>query len=185
MIFLDTETTGLIIPGVEDPGAQPRIIEIAAIRTIGYEYAPIEEYTQLLNPGVALDPKITQITGLRDEDLKAAPPFEAVIQDLIRVFRADEENTLIAHNLPFDLGMLVFELRRRGWEQRFPYAWNQVDTVTMSGGQKLENWAKSLGVLRDAQSHRALDDARLLWSCYREFQHRNLEEEEHASPAVV
>jgi DNA polymerase III subunit epsilon len=167
MIFFDTETTGLILPGVEDPAQQPRIIELAAVSVcVGVPREEWPTFSRLINPSCPIPAKVTQITGLTDDAVKDAPPFPTIVPELVRFFRADPDNTFVAHNVMFDLWMLIFELRRCGWEQRFPYCWRQIDTVTESGGQRLENWAKALGVLRVPQTHRALDDVNLLIDCY-------------------
>lgn len=166
MIFLDTETTGLPVPGAP-LDQQPRIIELALIITdsVGQEQ---EVFHSLINPGIPVPEVITKITGLTDEDLKSAPPFAGIVPHLVRIFREDQENTTIGHNIGFDLEMIVNELRRIGWEHRFPYSRTYVDTVPLSGGKKLENWAKEVMKERfTKQSHRALDDVRMLIECWR------------------
>lgn len=161
MIILDTETTDLILPGLEDPTLQPRMIEVAAVSLVrGEERA---HFSSLVNPGVPLSETTTKITGLTDAELAGAPTFPGVVQGLIDLFRSDPDNCLCAHNVQFDLGMLVFELRRIGWEWRFPYCQHQRDTVTESGNKKLIVWAREvLGEPALAQTHRAMEDVQLL-----------------------
>jgi len=165
MIFFDTETTGLILPGIPDPAKQPQIIELAMVRT-GPQRE--ESFVRLLNPGVPLSPDIIRITGLRDADLKDAPSFPDILPELIEFVRLDMDNAVVAHNAPFDLGMLLFELRRIGCEHRFPWWWRQIDTVPLSGGKRLVNWAEEvMGARFPGQTHRALDDVKLLMECYK------------------
>lgn len=165
-IFYDCESTGLLREGIENPALQPQVIEIGAVLTRRNEV--VRTYSQLINPGIGLPPEITRITGLKDEDLKDSPAFAQVLADLITLFREDEEQMFIAHNAPFDLGCLIFELRRLGMEHRFPYPFHQVDTVPLSGGKKLQVWAQELlGDKAPQQTHRALEDAQLLFNCWR------------------
>lgn len=186
MIFFDTETTGLLKPGIEDAAKQPQMIEVAAwsidrdiIEDLGLTNFAWEkgcatgmQFTSLVNPGVPLPAIITKITGLTDKDLELAPTFPAILPDLIDLFRADADQIFVAHNVPFDLGILMFELRRCGWEHRFPYCSRQLDTVQLSGGKKLINWATDLDVA-NSQTHRAMDDVRMLVQCYAEHSKRN------------
>lgn len=166
MIFLDLETTGLIKPGIEDPSQQPQIIEIGAI--IWEDGEELNKFTTLINPGVPLPPIITKITGLTDAQLQHSQSFVEVLPDFIDFVYQDPDHAFVAHNLPFDLGCLVFELRRIGWEHRFPYPSKQIDTVPLSGGKKLAVWSKEV-IRADAfteQTHRALDDVRRLIACW-------------------
>jgi DNA polymerase III epsilon subunit-like protein len=167
MIFWDTETTGLLLPGIEDPKQQPRIIELAAVLLVNGEERAT--FTSLFSPGMALPAIITKITGLTDGDLVGAPKFVTKLPEIIDFWRSDPDNSSVAHNHPFDAGCLVFELRRCGWEHRFPYASKQIDTVPLSGGKKLENWSREV-IKADAfvaQTHRALDDVRRLIECWK------------------
>lgn len=165
MIFFDTETTGLIKKGIQDPNKQPRIIEIGLILATD-EGETRAMYTTLLNPGEPLSPIITKITKLTDADLVNAPTFPEVLPELIAFFR--RSNVLVAHNLEFDLGMLVFELRRIGWEHRFPYPSEHIDTVPLCGGKSLANWSEEvLEKGLEPQTHRALGDAQRLVACWK------------------
>jgi len=98
---IDIETTGL------DP-ATDHITEIAAIRAEvgpgGYvrEIGRFQTYVAL-PPGVEIPPKITELTGIKTEDLRGAPH---VIGALISLdwFSGD---TIVAHNAPFDLSFIT------------------------------------------------------------------------------
>ncbi len=163
MIFFDAETTGLIKNKALMLVHQPHIIEIGAVRDDG------EEFETLLNPGVKLEPIITKITGLRDEDLADAPTFRDVLPDLIEFFIGQE--ALVAHNMPFDLGMLLFELRRCDAEFKFPYPPNHIDTVQLAMPSYRGKFMKLENLYRDLigeyeQKHRALEDAKDLKAVY-------------------
>lgn len=167
MIFLDNETTGLIKAGIEDPTVQPRIIELGCIITdsAGNE---LSRYSTLVNPEVTLDPVVMKITGLTDADLVRAPVFPSIVRELARVFRSDPDQTLVCHNVPFDHGCLVFELQRIGWEFRFPWPTEHIDTVPLSGGKKLSHWAQEVLPADYApQVHRAIADAQMMLDCWK------------------
>ena len=178
MLFFDTETTGLVKEGVLDLNQQPQIIELAAAiwwrpakEGISMDLRP-RTFTRLINPGKPLPPEIVKITGITDDMLANALPFPAVLMDFIEFVRMDvHEPGLVAHNLAFDLDMLVFELRRIGWEHRFPYPSRHIDTCSADyAGERvsLKKWAeRALGDKFKQQTHRALDDVLLLLECYK------------------
>lgn len=77
---------------------------------------------------------------------------------------------MIAHNLWFDLNMLVNDLRRIGAEFRFPYPPKQVCTVeayqhVRGRREKMTEMYERIMGEPLAQTHRALDDARALQRC--------------------
>jgi DNA polymerase III epsilon subunit family exonuclease len=162
MIFFDTETTGLIANLALPLHLQPHIIEIGAVRDDG------AEFSQLINPGIKLDKVITDITGLTDADLFDQPMFDEVYKDLIDFFHGHE---LVAHNFPFDKGMLDIEMRRLGDE--FPWPEVMIDTVHLARPlykgkfKKLRHLFDDLINVPYEQSHRALDDAKMLQRVYK------------------
>lgn len=164
MIFFDTETTGLILPGVEDLTKQPRIIEIAMVRLEGNDQSHFQSLVHIDEP---LTPEIVKITGITDSNLVGAPTFVELLPELINFMRAGPAEEIVAHNVEFDQWMLIFELRRCGWEHRFPYPQRWTDTVPLSGGKKLANWGKEVRGENFKQSHRALDDVLLLIDCWK------------------
>lgn len=161
MIVFDTETTGLIEHEALPLEKQPRIIEIGAVLMIGGK--EVDHFSSLVNPGVPLSPEITRITGLRDEDLKDAPVFIELYGALYRFF--EKADDVVAHNCRFDQMMLVFELRRVGLEHNFAYPQRWIDSRTVYPG-RLQKWAAERDPTFSAQTHRALDDARLLARLY-------------------
>ena len=73
-------------------------------------------FSALVNPGMPIPAMITGITGIDDETVAGAPPIEVVLPRFVD-FAA--HSVLVAHNAPFDLGFLDYELgRQRG--QTFP-----------------------------------------------------------------
>ncbi|HEU5433220.1 MAG TPA: exonuclease domain-containing protein, partial [Thermomicrobiales bacterium] len=101
-VALDVETTGL-------RPAQQRIIEIAAIRFAGG--LEVERFETLLDPGRALPKYIAELTGLSNEALAAAPPFERIAPGFLEFVG---QALLVGHNVDFDINFVNAELRRCG-----------------------------------------------------------------------
>jgi DNA polymerase III epsilon subunit family exonuclease len=166
-IIFDTETTGLTLPTAAGFAAQPRIIEIGAIKLdVNDGRATAEqEFSQLLDPGETLEAVITKITGIRDSDLVGQPRFEDVVEQLAEFFAGVE--VLIAHNAPFDVTMLKSELLRAGAAAEFPVPPQVICTVHefrafFGHDPKLvELYELALGEPLK-QTHRAIDDCRAL-----------------------
>jgi DNA polymerase III epsilon subunit-like protein len=100
MIVFDLETTGLPKAEGSDLDLQPRIIEFGAIRFTDGNFEEYDRLEFMCNPGHDLDPKISKITGIKDEDLKEKKPFIYHYKDLCKFFLG--ETSMAAHNLPFD-----------------------------------------------------------------------------------
>ncbi|MCE7945850.1 MAG: hypothetical protein DYG88_00310 [Chloroflexi bacterium CFX4] len=94
LVALDLETTGL------DP-ADAQIIEIGAAKFRDGEM--IETYSTLVNPSVTIPARVTDITGIRNEDMIGAPKIAQVLPALT-AFVADA--VLVGHNVEFDLRFL-------------------------------------------------------------------------------
>lgn len=98
---LDIETTGL------NP-LTDHITEIAAIRAEvgpgGYirEIGRFQTYVALPD-GVEIPPKITELTGIKTEDLRGAPPLISALISLDWF----AGNTIVAHNAPFDMSFIA------------------------------------------------------------------------------
>ena len=68
-VALDLETTGL-------SSDEDQIIEVGAVRFRGSE--TLDTFQSFVNPGRRLDPFVTRLTGITDDDLRDAPGFSAV-----------------------------------------------------------------------------------------------------------
>ena len=163
-LIFDTETTGLVLHPLAKDELQPRIIEWGGM-LVDEKGDELDELDVLINPGIPLPEKITKITGLADADLEHEPPFAALAPLLFNMFsRAD---AMIAHNLPFDTGMMTLDLRRAGLLEGWP--WPKIKICTVQ--EHAEEWGRRpkltelyehyLGKKLE-QSHRALDDVRAL-----------------------
>src|SRR5689334_2991604 len=131
MIVFDTETTGLVQPTLVPLDQQPEIIELGAVLLNDKTLAEEDCYTALVRPKkLPLDPKITQITGLKSTDLQDQQPFAARYLGLCEFFAG--EKTLVGHNLDFDRNLLWFELARIDRVKQFPWPWEHKCTVELT-----------------------------------------------------
>jgi DNA polymerase III subunit epsilon len=173
MIILDTETTDLLKPEGADLSTQPHIIEIAMVQLHHSSYKIVDEYQALLDPGVPLDEEThKKITGLTNADLAGKPNFLELVDEIAEFCRGQE--VLIAHNLAFDRGVLVAELKRIGREFSFPYPPKQICTVDSTRhlrGHRLkltELYELKIGK-KLKQTHRAMDDVLALAAIVKEM----------------
>jgi DNA polymerase-3 subunit epsilon len=98
---IDFETTGL---GAAQGG---RATEIAAVLVQGGQI--VGRFQSLMNSGAWVPPFITQLTGISNEMVQAAPPARAVMHEVARFTRGCP---LVAHNAAFDRSFWRAELAR-------------------------------------------------------------------------
>jgi len=118
--LIDLETTGLLKPEAMDENFQPHIIEICVMRGDAV-------FTSFIKPPIPISQEIQTITGITDAMVKDAPSFARLYPSLVQFMLGAE--TLVAHNLAFDKGVLIAELRRIGKEFNFP--WPPIDVCTV------------------------------------------------------
>src|SRR6266516_7394401 len=148
-VVFDLETTGLR-PGLARP------CEIGAVRVRALELG--ERFQTLANPGAKLEPAVAALTGLRDEQLRRAPPVAAAVRRFL-AFAGDA--VLVAHNARFDMAFLDNETMRLTGRR---VAATVVDTVGLArrllGRQPANLAALSYRFATEARPcHRALPDA--------------------------
>ncbi len=101
-VVFDLETTGL-------SAAQSRICEFGAVRVQALEL--VDTFQSLVNPGVALPDPVARLTGLREQELRQAPPVSSVLRRFL-AFAGD--SMLVAHNARFDQSFLERQLQLHG-----------------------------------------------------------------------
>ena len=148
-VVFDLETTGLR-PGLARP------CEFGAVRVERLE--PTATFHSLANPGARLQPAVAALTGLRDEQLRRAPPVAAVVRGFL-AFAGDA--VLVAHNARFDMAFLDNETMRLTGDRLVA---SVVDTVGLArrllGRQPANLAALAHRFVTDAKPcHRALPDA--------------------------
>lgn len=152
-ICFDLETTGL-------NANSDKIIEIGAVRVKNRQI--VEEFGTFADPGMSLEEKTTELTGITDKMLEGAPSQKEALQKFIDF--CGDSPVLIAHNANFDVSFVKATAKRENIKFEFTYA----DTVPMSRAlimsiknHKLDTVAKYLKI-PSFNHHRACDDARAL-----------------------
>ncbi|QIR86827.1 3'-5' exonuclease [Paracoccus sp. AK26] len=158
-VVFDTETTGLDI-------ASDRIVQIAGLRLARGRLTG-ERFETLVNPGRPIPSGSTKIHGITDEMVADAPDMTTA---LAAFHHFVEDAVLVAHNAPFDMGML----RRASLETRVHFDNRVVDTILLSAlvwGQSaphsLDMLAMRLGIVIPLEErHTAIGDARATAEAY-------------------
>lgn len=150
-VVVDIETTG------HSPAKGDRIIQLAIV-TIENGII-LDTYMEFINPGRKIPMFIQDLTGISDEDVAHAKPFEAYAEIVSEKLR---DAIFVAHNTNFDLPFLQKELQRSGQPKWQGLA---MDTVELSRllyptaiSFKLQDITADLGIPL-GNAHRADDDA--------------------------
>jgi DNA polymerase-3 subunit epsilon len=155
--FVDLETTGT-------RAAADRITEVGIVRVDDDGRAVrVTEWTSLVDPEVPIPPEIQALTGITDAMVKGAPSFSTIAHDIREMLAGC---IFVAHNARFDYGFLkhAFARLERAFSARV------LCTVRLSRRLFPEAEGHGLDALiaRHAipvsQRHRALGDARAIWS---------------------
>lgn len=114
LVILDLETTGVWIE-------KDRIIEIGMIRCFPDDTR--QTFATKVNPGMPIPPEVSEVTGIKDADVKDAPKFRDIAQ---QVFRFLEDADIGGFNVErFDLPLLEREFNDCGikfdWSKRAVY----------------------------------------------------------------
>jgi DNA polymerase III epsilon subunit-like protein len=160
-IIFDTETTGLTLPRIADPSKQPRIIEMAMRIVDASTGERLEDFESLVNPEMTISDENIKITGITNEMVALMPTFKAYMPGLASIFQ--QADILLAHNAPFDVAVLNYELLRAGGSQTFPWPKQVICTaheyVSLIGflPHLKDLYLKVMGVELE-QVHRAMPD---------------------------
>jgi DNA polymerase-3 subunit epsilon len=150
---IDFETTGL------GPAQGGRATEIAAVLVQGGEI--VARFQSLMNSGAWVPAYITQLTGITNAMVQAAPPARAVMHEVARFTKGCP---LVAHNAAFDRGFWHAELTRAECEADAAHAF--ACTLLLSRrlyphaeNHKLGTLARLHALPSAGRAHRALADA--------------------------
>lgn len=158
IVFVDLETTGGSL-------ADHRITEIGVVEASS---RGISRWSTLVNPQQSIPPFIQQLTGITDDMVRDAPPFEAIAPDL---FARLDGKLFAAHNANFDRGFLRSEFKRAG----FAFHPDVLCTVRLSRALRPDEKRHGLDALIERHAlvpmarHRALADADLLWQFWQQL----------------
>lgn len=147
-ICIDLETTGL------DPKTD-RIIEIGAVKVLGGQVT--DRFQTFVDPGRILEEKITELTGITDEDLAGAPALDTVFGELME-FCGDLP--LLGHSVLFDYSFL----KKAAVDRKKSFERQGVDTLKIARKYLADLESRSLKYLCEYykiphKAHRALEDA--------------------------
>lgn len=165
-VVVDLETTGLA-PKTD------KILEIGAYRVVGGDFK--EKFHMMLDPGIPVPPRITELTGITQEMVQG----KARVEDGIRAFiDFAGELPLLGHNLIFDYGFLKHAAVNGG----YLFDKEGVDTLKISREMLPQLASRSLGALcahfsiSQQSAHRGDDDARVTALVYEELKKRYAEQ---------
>lgn len=148
---VDLETTGTSVNHGD------RIIQVGCVLVQDGEI--INHFETKINPRVAVPRHITQLTGIKNNDVRNAPLFEDIAGTLYSLLSG---TIFVAHNVNFDFPFLNAELERAGYPSLSIKA---IDTVTLSQiliptvkSYRLRDLTSSLSIEHD-HPHSAVSDA--------------------------
>ncbi len=159
LVLFDTETTGLQF-------SRDEIIEFAAVvvEQVDGEAQIVREYDELisLSPGGFVPPKITELTGISNQDLRERGlPKTRVCRDIAEMIQGN--TLLLAYNAHFDLSFLFYMLLRDG-DPTILKGKDKLDLLTVYRDRrgyphKLCSAIEAYGLTgKVVNSHRAVDD---------------------------
>ena len=155
LVLFDTETTGLQY-------SRDEIIEFAAV--VVEKEGVVREYDELitLSPGGFIPPKIQQLTGITEMDLRERGISKTrVCGDIAEMFAGN--TLLLAYNAHFDLSFLYYFLLRDG-DPQILKGKDKLDLLTVyrdrhSFPHRLSSAIDTYGLSgKVVNSHRAVDD---------------------------
>ncbi len=152
LVAFDIETTGLT-PVVD------RIVEIGAVKF--RERKVIDTFQELVDPEMPISPGASAVNGITDEMVRGKPAIEHVLPLFIDFLN---EAIPIAHNAPFDVGFLSYDISLLNLDTSDKPI---LDTCAIPKkifphffSYSLENLARDLKI-RSREFHRALADAQV------------------------
>lgn len=167
-IVLDTETTGMNM----DTGPHylgHRVIEIGAVEVINRRLTG-RHFHVYLKPDRKVDEEAIQVHGITDAFLADKPPFADKVTEFLEFISGAE---LVAHNAPFDVGFLDYEMQLLGRPERMAALCKVTDTLAMARkiypGKRnnLDVLCERYGIDNSHRSlHGALLDAEILADVY-------------------
>lgn len=149
LVVLDLETTGI---GVD----KDRIIEIAMIKS--QPDGKKETFDQRVNPEIPIPAFITELTGIKDDDVKDKPVFKDIAKDVLS-FIGDAD--LAGFNIEyFDLPLLKNEITRAGcqWDSGDQHVYDAMTIYKMHEKRDLTTAYKFYCNKEMTNTHSALAD---------------------------
>lgn len=154
-VCLDLETTGL-------DAKKNKIIEIGAVKVVDGRMAG--EMETFVNPGIKLEERIVELTGIRDEQLAGAPEIGEILPNLLAFIG---EDVLLGHSVLFDYSFV----KKAAVNQKLSFEKKGIDTLKIARKFLPDLESRSLGFLCshfaiEHSAHRALADAKATVALY-------------------
>ena len=120
LVAIDIETTGRRMPRLDDIRKAPKglrqpgiIIEIGCLEIVreGTEWVKARTWETRVNPDAPINPDAIKVHNIRPGDLKAAPRFPQVADELLAFLG---EDLLVAHAYENEMDFLNYEFARCG-----------------------------------------------------------------------
>lgn len=149
-VVIDLEMTGL-------NAKTDKILEVAAIRI--RDGRETERFSEIVNPGVLLDEKVIELTGITQEQAENGALLDETLQKFLEFL---EDDILVGQNVIFDFSFL----KQWAVNHKITLEKQAVDTLKLARKflppeqkKDLESLCKYFEIPR-VNAHRALDDAR-------------------------
>lgn len=177
-LLFDTETTSIENNVLLSDKHKPYIIEFFG-RIVDEKDETVEELEFLCRPPIPIPDEVTRITGLRDADLKDAPPFAEKAKELFDFIASAD--AVVAHNLRYDWSVVNTEFARLmiapGIEAQ--PKWPLIRICTVEETEWVKGYRLSLTGLHELLfghpfdgAHRARTDVDALTRCFIEMRKR-------------
>ncbi len=160
---IDFETTGI------SPGHGDRATEVAIV--LVEEGRVVDRFQSLMNAGVRISSFITQLTGISNAMVAAAPAAADVMAEASRFVG---QWPMVAHNAAFDRKFWVGELARLGLPAPQPFACTLLlarRLYPQAPNHKLGSLVDYHRLPRTGAAHRALADAEMAAALLGQIQH--------------
>jgi DNA polymerase-3 subunit epsilon len=161
--IIDFETTGI------SPKMGDRATEVAVVMLENGQV--VDRYQSLMNAGVRVNSFITQLTGITNEMVQAAPPAEQVMREAARFVAG---RPMVAHNATFDKKFWQAELARCGEDGAHPFACTLLLSRRLypqAPNHKLGTLAALHHLPASGRAHRAMADAEMAAHLLAQMQH--------------
>lgn len=171
IIVFDLETTGLDFK-------KDRIIEFGAIvleKDENGKFIESNVINEIVNPGMEISEKITEITGITNEEIREKGIQEVELYYMIKdLFISDEKILLIAYNVQFDISFMSELLLGYDDDKRLiTHDLLDVMAVFKDNHEYPHRLVNAIEVLELSgevvNSHRACDDARATWAVFKKL----------------
>ncbi|KAB2850498.1 MAG: CBS domain-containing protein, partial [Hyphomicrobiaceae bacterium] len=151
-VALNTETTGL-------DAKTARVVQIGSVRIASGALRQHELFDRLVNPGVPIPARSSEVHGIRDGDVSGSPAFGDVAAELERFVGGA---ILIGHTIDYDLAVLrrEYEIAGRAWKEMRSLDLRHLARIATPGNARydLDGVCEALGIKIEGR-HTAIGNA--------------------------